>query len=277
MAVAVAFFRGIRRAHSDTIGNFWADLTRGVLYILLPLSLIFSVLSFLVAIPSAVKVFNWTATLFKGRIYPLTPMLFAFGFIGLFTIGGLTGVFLATLSINVHLTDTYFVVAHFHYVMVGGTIMGYLGGIHYWWPKMTGKLYAEGPAKLAWLLVFIGFNVTFLIQHTLGLDGMPRRIYEYADIGNWELYNQISTVGSFILAIGILLTVYNVIRSLKIGAVAGPDPWKGNTLEWFSTSPPPVNNFDVVPRVRSVEPMKDIRAQVERADREASERETAAV
>ena len=193
----------------------------------------------------------------------------------LFTIGGLTGLFLGTLAIDVHLHDTYFVVAHFHYVMMGSTLVAFLGALHYWWPKITGKMYEEKPAKVGWFLVFIGFNQTFLTQFVLGSRGMPRRYYDY--LPEFQQIHQISTVGSFILAIGILLTVYNVIRSLKIGAVAGPDPWKGNTLEWFSTSPPPVNNFDVVPRVRSVEPMKDIRAQVERADREASERETAAV
>jgi cytochrome c oxidase subunit I len=149
-------------------------------------------------------------------------------------------------------------------VLMGGAVFAVFAGIYYWFPKMTGRLMSEGLGKLSFWLMLIGFHVTFLIQHAMGMDGMPRRIFEYADIGHLELYNFISTVGSFILGAGILVTVINAVRSTKRGAVAGPDPWKANTLEWFTTSPPPVNNFDVIPRVRSVEPMKDIRRQVER-------------
>jgi cytochrome c oxidase subunit I len=143
-------------------------------------------------------------------------------------------------------------------------VFGIFAGLYYWFPKITGRLLSEGLGKLSFALMFIGINVTFLIQHSLGLDGMPRRIYRYPDYGHWELYNLISTIGSFILGLGVLITVFNVVRSVKGGVVAGPDPWKANTLEWFTTSPPPVNNFDVIPRVRSVEPMKDIRRQIDR-------------
>jgi cytochrome c oxidase subunit I len=155
---------------------------------------------------------------------------------------------------------------------MGGAVFAVFAGIYYWFPKITGRLLSEGMGKLSFWLMLIGFHVTFLIQHSMGLDGMPRRIYEYADTGHLELYNMISTIGSFILGAGILITVINVLRSTKHGVIAGPDPWKANTLEWFTTSPPPVNNFDVIPRVRSVEPMKDIRRQVERQMGEATAR-----
>ena len=147
---------------------------------------------------------------------------------------------------------------------MGGAVFAIFAGIYYWFPKMTGRMLSEGLGKASCLFMFIGFNVTFLIQHAMGLDGMPRRVYEYQDVGHLHLYNLISTIGSFILALGILLTVINVLRSLKTGVKAGPDPWKANTLEWFTSSPPPQNNFDVVPRIRSVEPMKDIRREIDR-------------
>jgi cytochrome c oxidase subunit I len=237
----------------------------------------FMLSSFLIAVPTGVKMFNWIATMWRGSIEFKTPMLFAVGFLAIFLVGGITGIFLAVFPVDWQLTDTYFVVAHLHYVLMGGAVFAIFAGIYYWYPKITGRMLSEGLGKASFYTMFIGFNVTFLIQHTLGLDGMPRRIYEYANTGHLQLYNMISTVGSFILAAGILMTVINVIRSLKKGAVAGPDPWKANTLEWFTTSPPPVNNFDVVPRVRSVEPMKDIRAQVDRAAAESDEREPAGV
>jgi cytochrome c oxidase subunit I len=224
----------------------------------------FMLASFLIAVPTGVKIFNWVATLWRGTIEFKTALLFCVGFIGTFLIGGITGVFLAVFPVDWQLTDTYYVVAHLHYVIMGGAVFGVFAGIYYWFPKITGRLLSEGLGKTSFWLMLIGFHVTFLIQHSMGLDGMPRRIYEYSDVGHLELYNLISTVGSFILALGVLVTVLNVLRSVKHGPIAGPDPWKANTLEWFTTSPPPVNNFDVIPRVRSVEPMKDIRRQVER-------------
>jgi len=162
-------------------------------------------------------------------------------------------------------TDTYFVVAHFHYVLVAGAVNAIFAGLYYWFPKITGRMMSETLGKLSFWLTFVGFNATFLVQHSIGLEGMPRRVYEYPDVADLHVLNLISTIGSFILALGVVVTAYNLVRSLRGGVVAGPDPWKGNTLEWFTTSPPPDNNFDVVPRVRSVEPMKDIRRQVERA------------
>jgi cytochrome c oxidase subunit 1 len=224
----------------------------------------FMLSSFLIAVPTGVKIFNWVATLWRGTIEFKTSMLFAAGFLGTFLIGGITGVFLAVFPVDWQLTDTYFVVAHLHYVLMGGSVFAVFAAVYYWFPKITGRLLSEGLGRASFWLMLIGFHVTFLIQHSLGLDGMPRRIYEYPDIGHLELYNLISTIGSFILGLGILLTILNVVRSVKRGVVAGPDPWKANTLEWFTTSPPPVNNFDVIPRVRSVEPMKDIRRQIER-------------
>ena len=222
----------------------------------------FMISSFLIAIPTGVKLFNWVATLWRGTVEFTTALLFSVGFISVFLIGGITGVFLAVFPVDWQLTDTYFVVAHLHYVLVGGSVFAIFAGIYYWFPKMSGRMLSEGLGKWSFALMYIGFNVTFLIQHTIGLDGMPRRVYEYPDVGNLHLYNLISTVGSFILAAGVGVTVINVVRSLKKGVKAGPDPWKANTLEWFTQSPPPVNNFDVIPRVRSVEPMKDIRRQV---------------
>jgi cytochrome c oxidase subunit I len=220
--------------------------------------------SFLIAVPTGVKIFNWVATLWRGTVEFKTPLLFSVGLIGTFLIGGITGVFLAIFPVNWQLHDTYYVVAHLHYVLVGGAVFGIFAAIYYWFPKITGRMLSEGLGKASFWLMLIGFHVTFLIQHSMGLDGMPRRIYEYPDVGNLALYNMISTIGSYVLGLGILLTVVNITRAVKSGVLAGPDPWKGNTLEWFTPSPPPVNNFDVVPRVRSVEPMKDIRRQVQR-------------
>ncbi|HYM58660.1 MAG TPA: cytochrome c oxidase subunit I [Solirubrobacteraceae bacterium] len=222
----------------------------------------FMLSSFLIAVPTGVKIFNWVATLWRGTIEYRTPLLFAVGLIGVFLIGGISGIFLAVFPVDWQLTDTYFVVAHLHYVLFGGSVFGIFAGIYYWFPKMSGRMLSEGLGKASFWTILVGFNLTFLVQHSAGLDGMPRRIYEYSE-GSWTAYNLISSVGAFVLALGILLTVINVTRSLKVGRVAGPDPWKGNTLEWFMSSPPPENNFDVVPRVRSVEPMKDIRRQVE--------------
>jgi cytochrome c oxidase subunit I len=220
--------------------------------------------SFLIAIPTGVKMLNWIGTLWHGTIEFKTPLLFCVGFLALFLIGGISGVFLAVFPVDWQLNETYFVVAHIHFVLVGGAVFTIFAAIYYWFPKITGRMLSEGLGKLSFYLMFFGFLITFLIQHVMGLDGMPRRVYEYDNVGHLALYNQISTVGSFILAAGVLVTIVNVARSLKVGVVAGPDPWKANTLEWFTASPPPVNNFDVVPLVRSAEPMKDIRREVER-------------
>ncbi len=210
-------------------------------------AMIFSFLTFFIGVPSAVKVFNWTATLYKGSISYATPMLYAFGFIGLFTMGGLTGLFLATLGIDVHVTDTYFVVAHFHYVMVGGVLMGYLGGMHFWWPKMTGRMYPEAWAKLSALLVFVGFNLTFFPQFILGYVGMPRRYWQYPP--EFQALNVLSTAGASILAAGYLLPMIYFVWSLRYGKIADANPWHAAGLEWKTTSPPPTFNFDETPVV----------------------------
>ena len=209
--------------------------------------LVFSILSFLVAIPSAVKVFNWTATLYKGSVVYQTPMLYAFGFIGLFTIGGLTGLFLATLAVNVHVTDTYFVVAHFHYIMVGGMVMAYLGGIHFWWPKMTGKLFPEVWSRVAALMIFVGFNLTFFPQFILGYLGMPRRYYAYP--AEFQVLNVMSSAGASILGIGYMIPMIYLFWSLKFGKPAGPNPWGATGLEWKTPSPPITVNFEETPHV----------------------------
>jgi cytochrome c oxidase subunit I len=209
--------------------------------------MVFSFLSYFVAIPSAIKVFNWTATLYKGSISFETPMLYAFGFIGLFTIGGLTGLFLASLGFDVHVTDTYFVIAHFHYVMVGGTIMAYMGGVHYWWPKMTGRMYPDGWAKLSAGITFLGFNLTFFPQFILGYLGMPRRYAAYPP--EFQVLHVLSSAGASILAIGYLLPAIYFAWSLKYGPIAGANPWGATGLEWKIPSPPPTHNFDKIPIV----------------------------
>jgi cytochrome c oxidase subunit 1 len=210
-------------------------------------SLIFSVLSFLVAIPSAIKVFNWTATLYKGSISYQAPMLYALGFIGLFTMGGLTGLFLASLAVDVHVSGTYFIVAHFHYIMVGGTVMAYMGGIHFWWPKITGRLYPDGWARFAALVIFVGFNLTFFPQFMLGYLGMPRRYATYPQ--EFQVLNVMSTAGASILAVGYAMPLVYLIWSMRYGPVAGPNPWRAKGLEWETPSPPPTENFEETPIV----------------------------
>jgi len=209
--------------------------------------LIFSVLSFLVAIPSAVKVFNWTATLYKGSISYQAPMLYALGFIGLFTMGGLTGLFLASLATDVHLNGTYFIVAHFHYIMVGGAVMAYLGGIHFWWPKLTGRLYPDGWARFGALVIFVGFNLTFFPQFMLGYLGMPRRYAVYP--AEFQVLNVMSSAGASILGIGYLIPLIYLFWSMRYGPPAGPNPWRAKGLEWETPSPPPTENFEEIPVV----------------------------
>ena len=211
------------------------------------LGLVFSGISFLVAIPSAVKVFNWTATLYKGSISWDTPMLYALGFIGLFTIGGLTGLFLASLGLDVHLTDTYFIVAHFHYIMVGGAIMGYLGGLHYWWPKITGRLYPEVWGRVSAIIVFVGFNLTFGPQFILGYLGMPRRYHYYPE--EFQILHVMSSAGASILALGYVLPLVYFTWAMRYGKRASDNPWDARGLEWEIPSPPPTENFVVQPVV----------------------------
>ncbi|HZC42585.1 MAG TPA: cbb3-type cytochrome c oxidase subunit I [Acidobacteriaceae bacterium] len=208
-------------------------------------ALVFSLLTMLVAVPSAIKIFNWSMTLYKGSITFETPMLYAFGFIGLFTIGGLTGVFLATLGMDIHLTETYFIVAHFHFVMVGGMLMAYLAGVHFWWPKMTGRMYPEGISKTAAVITFIGFIVTFFPQFILGYLGMPRRYAAYP--ADFQVLNVFSTAGASILGIGYLLPMLYLPWSLKYGKIAGNNPWQATGLEWQIQSPPLTENFPEIP------------------------------
>src|SRR5580658_1954776 len=204
-------------------------------------TMMFSALTFLVAIPSGVKVFNWTATMYKGSIYWASPMLYAMAFIFLFTIGGLTGLFFGALSVDVHLTDTYFVVAHFHYVMMGGTVIAFLGGLLYWWPKMTGKMHDERKAKIGFWFVFIGFNTVFIPQFIMGSRGMPRRYYDY--LPQFQPFHQASTIGSWILAIGLFTTAYTLLEALWRGKKAPRNPWGSAGYEWMTDTPPPLANY----------------------------------
>jgi cytochrome c oxidase subunit I len=211
-------------------------------------ALIFSILSFAVAVPSAVKVFNWTATLYQGSISYSAPMLYALGFIGLFTMGGLTGLFLASVAVDVDLHDTYFVIAHFHYIMVGGAVMAYLGGLHFWWPKITGRMYPDYWARLAAFVIFIGFNLTFFPQFILGYLGMPRRYAIYPP--EFHALNVLSSAGASILGIGYLAPFVYLLWSIRYGPVASANPWKASGLEWENApSPPPKENFETIPVV----------------------------
>ncbi|MFZ0796476.1 MAG: cbb3-type cytochrome c oxidase subunit I, partial [Terriglobales bacterium] len=210
-------------------------------------ALIFSLFSYAVAVPSAIKVFNWTATMYRGSISFETPMLYALGFIGLFTIGGLTGLFVAALGIDVHVTDTYFVVAHFHYIMVGGMVFAYMGGLHFWWPKITGRIYPEGWGRLAALITFVGFNLTFFPQFILGYVGMPRRYWQYPP--EFQVLHVLSTAGASILGVGYLLPMVYFLWSLRYGKLAGNNPWDAKGLEWTTSSPPPKDNFEITPIV----------------------------
>jgi len=210
---------------------------------------VFSLLTVFVAVPTGIKVFSWVLTMYRGSIHFNAPMLYALGFLEIFTIGGLTGVFLATLAIDVHLTDTYFVIAHFHYVMVGGTLMGLMAGIHYWFPKMFGRMYSEASARIGFILVVLGFNVTFFPQFILGAEGMPRRYWDY--LPEFTMLNRISTVGSWLIGLGFLWSAVYLGRALKSGVRAPSNPWQALTLEWQTPSPPPHDNFPVTPIVNN--------------------------
>jgi cytochrome c oxidase subunit 1 len=229
----------------------------------------FMISSMIIAVPTGIKIFNWVATTWRGSIHFDTPMLFALGFIALFTMGGLSGIFLASFPVDWQVNDTYYVVAHFHYVLFGGAIFGLFAGIHYWWPKMFGRLLDERLGKATFWLMFVGFNLTFLPQHMLGLLGMVRRVYTYEHGGLWETYNLLSTIGSGIMTLGILVFFVNVVRThwLRHGVRAGNDPWLADTLEWYTTSPPPDHNFDSVPYVTSARPLRDLRRRL--AEQEA--------
>jgi cytochrome c oxidase subunit 1 len=208
---------------------------------------VFSFLTFLVGIPTGIKIFNWIATLYKGSIKMDTPMIYVFIFLFLFSIGGFTGIMLGALSVDIHLHDTYYVVAHFHYVMMGGTLIALLAGLHFWWPKMTGKMYNEKLAKIASVFIFIGFNVTFLPQFVMGAQGMPRRYYNYVD--QFTAFHQTSTIGSYLLGVGFLIILYYLMHSLFKGAKSPANPWGSRGLEWQATSPPDFHNFDHTPVV----------------------------
>ncbi len=210
-------------------------------------SIVFSILSFVIGVFSAIKVFNWTATLYKGDITFGAPMLYSLGFVGLFMLGGITGIFVAAVALDVNLTDTYFVVSHFHYVMVGGSVMAYIGGIHFWWPKITGRLYPEGWARFAAILMFVGFNLTFFPQYLLGYEGMPRRYHEYAS--QYQALNVLSSAGAAVLAVAYLMPLGYLLWSLRYGPRAGRNPWNAAGLEWKAASPPPTHNFEQPPLV----------------------------
>jgi cytochrome c oxidase subunit 1 len=208
-------------------------------------NMVFSALTFTVGIPSAIKVFNWVATLYKGDIRLKTPMLYALSFLLLFTIGGLTGLFLGILAVDVHLHDTYFVVAHFHYVMMGSTLVAFMGALHYWWPKFTGRFYPESLGRVCALGVFFGFNLTFLPQFVMGARGMPRRYWDYDP--QYQIYHQLSTIGAFVLGTSLLVTVIYLIASFWNGKLAPRNPWGGSSLEWQAPTPPPLYNFEKPP------------------------------